>query len=71
MKAIPDEETQNACVTYFQQKLQELLQQKNKFVENLHDSIITNAIGHVRYHFVDNKGPRYGAVTEEHGIIVR
>ena len=51
--------------------LQQLNKNKEDFKDYVINKIIQSTIGHIRYHFLDSHGPKYGLVTEQHSISVR
>lgn len=59
------------CCNNLRIELENLNSSKQGFVDEVINKIIGNAIGHIRYHFIDNNGPKYGTVTKEHSISVR
>lgn len=59
------------CCRYFQKELEDMNRSKQNFVGEMINKIIGNTVGHIRYHFLDNNGPKYGTVTAEHAISVR
>lgn len=55
----------------FQKIIEKLNVEKATYVAKLEEKIIHNTAGHIRYHFLDDNGPKYGCVTEEHSIATR
>lgn len=51
--------------------LKRLNKNKEDFKEYVINKIVQSTVGHIRYHFLDSNGPKYGEVTEHHSISVR
>ena len=45
--------------------------EKIEYIESVHNDIVYSTIGHAKYHFLDEHGPKYGKVTKLHSVAVR
>jgi len=44
---------------------------KQDFADWAINQIVDSTLGHIRYHFLDDHGPKHGAVTDDHRISVK
>ena len=59
------------CVEYFKEIVQRMNKEKLEYIESVHNDIVYSTIGHAKYHFLDEHGPKYGKVTKLHSVAVR
>jgi len=55
----------------FKKHLLVLNKNKQDFADWAINQIVDSTLGHIRYHFLDDHGPKHGAVTDDHRISVK
>ena len=69
--AADEEERIEQCCWELKSKLFQLNEEKMQQVNDHYDTIVFNSIGHIRFHFIEDNGPKYGKVTRRTPLISR